>query len=53
MVLAPLTRAVELPTALVATTLNVYDVPLVRPVTVQVNVLVEQVWPPTPLAVTV
>ena len=33
----PIERAVEVPTALVAVTENVYDVPLVRPVMMQVR----------------
>ena len=42
------------PTALVAVTVNVYEVPLVRPVTVQVVVVplaVVQVWPPLEVTV--
>jgi hypothetical protein len=35
-----------LPTPLVANTVNVYEVPLVRPATVQLSVLVLQVKPP-------
>ena len=39
-------EATEFPAAFVATTLNVYEVPLVRPLTLQVVVAVEQVNPP-------
>ena len=38
--------AVPVPAALVAVTLNVYEVPLLSPVTVQLRPAVEQVSPP-------
>jgi hypothetical protein len=46
-------EADELPMALVATTVKVYAVSLVKPVTVQVNVAVVQVFVGAPTAVTV
>ena len=44
-------EAAPVPSALVAVTVKVYELPLVRPVTVHEVVAVVQVWPPEPVTV--